>query len=149
VSEASGRIMSWVEPGTLDEYPIPYFAYRRAREAQEKPPPRHRSLGPDLDHYLSRRWRREPPCDGEVVLTFRPGAPPRVRRIVTEVLRGIRRGRPAREAIRRVARRFGLRHAHARAFITGWIGFEIRPRPSETAPDDGVTVSASLLGDWI
>src|SRR4029453_2755402 len=44
----------WAEPGTPHCYPLPYGAYRRTREAQEKPPARHRSLGPDIDHYL---WR--------------------------------------------------------------------------------------------
>ena len=68
---------------------------------------------------------------------------------MSEVLRAIRRGRPAPDAIRQVARRFGLRHAHARAFITAGIGFEIRSRLPE-AWVAGVTMSSySLSSDWI
>lgn len=150
MSEWGDRAVSWIEPGTHDEYPMPYLAYRRAREAQERMPARHRSLGPDLDRYLCRRWRRDASSDVEVVLTFRPDVSPRVQRIVSEVLRAIRRGRPAPDAIRQVARRFGLRHAHARAFITAGIGFEIRSRLSEAASVGGPAPSScSLSSDWI
>jgi hypothetical protein len=45
---------------------------------------------------------------------------------VGEVLRAIRRGKPAGDAIRYVARRFGLRHTRARALITAGIDFEVR-----------------------
>jgi len=116
----------WVEPGTLVTYPIAYGAYRRAREAQEKTPARHRGLGPEVDRHVWRRWSLPAAADVDVVLTFRPGASPRVQRIVSEVLRSIRRGRPAGDAIRHVARRFGLRHSHARAFITDAIALETR-----------------------
>jgi hypothetical protein len=126
VNELGGRVASWVDPGTYHEYPTSYTAYRRAREAQERMPPRHRGLGPDVDRYLARRWRDSVPPDVDVVLTFRPGAPPRLRRIVGEVLRAIRRGKPAGDAIRYVARRFGLRHPRARALITAGIDFEVR-----------------------
>jgi hypothetical protein len=128
VSEASRPLPSWVEPGTHDEYPTSYLAYRRAREAQEKTPPRHRGLGPDVDRYLSRGWRNDPVPDVDIILTFRPGAPPRLRRIVAEILRAIRHGHPAGAAIRHVARRFGLRHARACALITAGIDFEVRSR---------------------
>src|SRR5882724_479667 len=107
----------WVEPSTRLAYPMSYCAYRRTREAQEKSPPRHCGLGPEIDRCVWRHWRRPAASNVDVVLTFRPGASPRVQRIVGEVLRAIRRGRPASEAIRHVARRFGLRHAHALAFI--------------------------------
>ena len=116
----------WVEPGTSVPYPTAYGAYRRAREAQEKTPARHCVLGPEVDRHLWRRWRMPTVSDVDVVLTFRPGASPRVQRIVSEVLRSIRRGRPAGDAIRCVARRFGLRQSHARAFITDAIAFETR-----------------------
>jgi hypothetical protein len=109
-------------------YPLSYRAYRRTREAEEKAPPRHRTLGPDVDHYLWRQGRNPETSEVEVHLTVRPEAPPRVRRIIAEVLRGIRRGQPAGDAIRHVARRFGLRHMRARAFITAGIAFEVRPR---------------------
>jgi hypothetical protein len=116
----------WVEPGTSVSYPIPFGAYRRAREAQEKTPARHCGLGPEVDRHVWRRWSMPAALDVDVVLTFRPGASPRVQRIVSEVLRSIRRGHPAGDAIRTVARRFGLRHSHARAFITDAIAYETR-----------------------
>jgi len=116
----------WVEPGTSMPYPVAYGAYRRAREAQEKTPPRHCGLGPEVDRHVWRCWSMPAASDVDVVLTFRPGASPRVQRIVSEVLRSIRRGRPARDAIRCVARRFGLRQSHARAFIIDALGFETR-----------------------
>jgi hypothetical protein len=119
---------SWVEPGTRLAYPMSYGAYRRAREAQEKWAPRHRGLGPEIDRYVWRCWRRPATSDVDVVLTFRQGVSPRVQRIVGEVLRAIGRGWSAGEAIRHVARRFGLRHAQARAFITAGIEFELRTR---------------------
>jgi hypothetical protein len=118
----------WVEPGTRLAYPTAYAAYRQRREAQEKRPGRHCALGPEIDRYVWRRWRRPPPSDVDVVLVFRPGVSPRVQRIVGEVVRAIGRGSPAGDAIRRVARRFGLRHAQARAFITAGIDFELRVR---------------------
>jgi hypothetical protein len=108
-----------------------YPAYRRAREAQEKTPPRHRGLGPEVDRYLARGWRESSEPDVDIVLTFRPGAPPRLRRIVGEVLRAIRRGQPARDAIRHVAWQFGLRHARACALITAGIDYEVRSRHAE------------------
>ena len=133
VNEAGGPLPFWVEPGTHREYPISYLAYRRAREAQEKTPPRHRGLGPEVDRYLARGWRASQQPDVDIVLTFRPGAPPRLRRIVGEVLRSIRRGRPAGDAIRHVARRFGLRHARACALITAGIDYEVRSRRAEAS----------------
>jgi hypothetical protein len=125
----------WVEPGTRHAYPMSYRAYRRAREAQEKMPARHRGLGPEIDRHVWRCWRRAAPPDVDVVLTFQPDVPPRVQRIVAEVLRAIRRGKAAPEAIRHVARRFGLRHARARAFITAGIGFEVRTRDDAPGVD--------------
>jgi hypothetical protein len=116
-------------------YPLSYRAYRRAREreAEEKAPPRHRTLGPDVDHYVWRRGLTPATPEVEVALTVRPDAPPRIRRIVAEVLRAIRRGQPAGDAIRHVSRRFGLRQTRARAFITASIGFEVRPQQDALA----------------
>ena len=122
----SASAQSWVEPGTRLIYPTSYGAYRRIREAQEKTPARHCTLGPEVDRRIWRRWCSPAAHDVDVVLVLRPGTPPRVRRIVSEVLRAIRRGRPAAEAIRHVARRFGLRHAHTREFISAAIAFEAR-----------------------
>ena len=116
----------WVEPGTDNAYPLSYCAYQRTREAEEKAPPRHRTLGPDVDHYVWRRGLGPATPEMEVSLTVRPDAPPRIRRIVGEVLLAIRRGRPAGDAIRHVSRRFGLRQTRTRAFITASIGFEVR-----------------------
>lgn len=123
----------WVEPGTDHVYPLSYRAYRRTREAEEKAPPRHRTLGPDVDHYVWRRGLSPATPEVEVCLTVRPDAPPRIRRIVAEVLRSIRRGQPAGDAIRHVSQRFGLRQTRARAFITASINFEVRPRQDAIA----------------
>lgn len=123
---SSATIECWVEPGTSLIYPTAYKAYRRVREAQEKTPARHCALGAEVNRHVWRRWASRRDGDVDVVLTLRPSVSPRVQRIVSEVLRAIRRGRPAEDAIRHVARRFGLRHKHARAFISGAIAFEIR-----------------------
>jgi hypothetical protein len=126
----------WVEPGTSHCYPLPYGAYRRAREAQEKPPARHRALGPDIDHYL---WRhRQLVDDVDVLFIVREGTPPRIRRIIAEILAAIRRGHPANDAIRHVSRRFGLRPGRARALITPCIGFEAQSCLEELSPSSGV-----------
>ena len=120
----------WIEPDTGDAYPVAYCAYRHKRERQDRWPPRHRPLAPDVDHLM---WRRAAAAsDVEVILTVRPGTPPRVQRIVAEVLSAIRRGRSATDAIRRVARRFGLRHGRARDFITA--GVSVERRALETMP---------------
>jgi hypothetical protein len=115
----------WIEPGTDDVYPIAYHAYRRKRESQDKRPARHRQLGPDIEHLVWRRWLATV-SDVDIVLAVRPGAPPRIQRMVAEVLSGIRRGRSASQAIRDVARRFSLRHGRARAFISTNITLERR-----------------------
>ena len=137
----------WIEPRTHLAYPLSFTAYRRTREAQEKSPPRHRGLGPEIDRYVWRRWQRPPAENVEVVLTFRPGTSPRVQRIVGEVLRAIRRGRPAADAIHHVARRFGLRYANARAFISAGLRFEMLPRHDAMAPVGTEASSNNLLSD--
>jgi hypothetical protein len=140
----------WMEPGTHRTYPTSYWAYRRTREAQEKTPARHCALGREVDRYAWRRWRGPMASNIDVILTFRPGVSPRIQRIVSEVLRAIRRGRPAPEAIRRVARRFGLRHTHARAFITEAIAYELHARGDLPAQVDGAPCSSpSSLADWM
>jgi hypothetical protein len=150
VTSAGPDTEHWVEPGTHRTYPLSYWAYRRTREAQEKSPPRHCTLGPEVDRYVWHRWRGPAASELDVVLTFRPGVSPRIQRIVGEVLRAIRRGQPAREAIRRVARRFGLRHAHARAFITDAIAYEMRARVDLMASSGGGPWSpSSALADWM
>ena len=133
----------WIEPRTHLAYPLSFTAYRRAREAQEKSPPRHRGLGPEIDRYVWRRWQRSPAETVDVVLTFRPGTSPRVQRIVGEVLSAIRRGRPAAD----VSRRFGLRHANARAFISAGLRFEMLPRHDAMAPVGTEASSNHLLSD--
>jgi hypothetical protein len=117
---------SWVDPGTRLAYPTAYDDYRRTREAQEKWASRHCALGAEVDRHIWRCWWHPVTSEVDVVLTFRHGVSPRVQRIVGEVLRAIGRGSPASDAIRHVARRFGLRHGQARAFITDAIGFELR-----------------------
>lgn len=137
----------WIEPRTHLAYPLSFSAYRRTREAQEKFPPRHRGLGPEIDRYVWRRWQRSPAETVDVVLTFRPGTSPRVQRIVGEVLHAIRRGQPATDAIHQVARRFGLRHANARAFISAGLRFEMLPRHDAMATVGIEASSNNLLSD--
>lgn len=60
----------WVEPGTNITYPLSYWAYRRTREAQEKSPARHCTLGPEVDRYVWRRWRGPAASELDVVLTL-------------------------------------------------------------------------------
>jgi len=121
----------WIEPETGDTYPTSYGEYRRRREAQEKPPARHRGLGPEVDRQVWQHWHQRESPELDVVLTFRTGVSPRVQRLVSEVLRSIRRGHPAGEAISKVGRRFGLRHRQAHAFISSAIAFEVRAQHEE------------------
>ena len=123
----------WVDPSTDQAYPLSFRAYRLAREAEEKMPSRHRMLGPDVDYDLWRRGRTPAASGTEVSLTVRTDAPLRIRRMVAEVLRSIRRGQPAAKAIRHVSRRFGLGQSRARAFITASIAFEVQPPPEAQA----------------
>lgn len=122
------RTEQWLEPRTHHAYPVRFEAYRRVREAQERPLPGHRRLGPDVDRYVWQRWGRSPSPDVDIVLTVRTGTPLRIRRLVADVLRAIRGGRPAADAIREVSRRFGLRPARTRACLTGWLAFTVVPR---------------------
>jgi len=124
----------WIEPGTGVVYPTSYHAYRRAREAEEKWQPRHRCLGPDIDRYVWDRWGRSAAGNGDVALTLRPGASPRIQRIVGEVLRAIGRGRPAAEAMRQAGRRFGLRQGQVRAFISAGVAVDRHKRPESLTP---------------
>ena len=133
----------WIEPGTGHTYPTAYGEYRRRREAQERPPARHRGLGPEVDRQVWQHWRRRETPGVDVVLTFRTGVSPRVQRLVSEVLRSIRRGQPAGEAIRQVGQRFGLRHRQAHAFISSAIAFEVR------AEHDQQWSAKSSLVNWV
>jgi hypothetical protein len=139
VVEAAGASAYWVDPGTDQIYPLSFYAYRRTREAEEKVPARHRTLGADVDYYLWQRGLRPTTPEMEVSLTVRPEAPLRVRRMVAEVLRSIRRGRPAGDAIRRVSQRFGLAQTRVRAFLTASIDFEVRPRTDAIVSFSGGT----------
>ena len=134
----------WVEPHTHVPYPQEYEEYRRVRETEERWPARHRTLAPDVDRYVWEWWKQSSGGDTEVVLSFGPDTSPRVRRLVGEVLRAIARGRPAREAIRHVARRFGLRQGQARAFIAVGLSYEVR-RPDEPLAPSGPDASATLF----
>ena len=135
----------WIDPGTDQVYPLSYRAYRQTREAEEKTPARHRTLGPDVDHYVWRRGLSPGTSEAEVSLTVRPDAPLRIRRMVAEVLRSIRRGQPAGDAIRHVSRRFGLAQSRARAFITASIGFEVRIRQDAGASFSGAQRSTTSV----
>jgi hypothetical protein len=118
----------WVEPRTGTAYPVRYEAYRRMREAQERPLPGHRKLGPDVDRYVWQRWGHSPSPDVEILLTLRTDTPTRIRRLVADILRAIRHGRPAPDAIREVSRQFGLRPARTRACLAACLGFAALPR---------------------
>ena len=133
----------WVEPHTQVPYPQEFEEYRRVRETEERWPPRHRTLGPDVDRYLWEWWQQSAP-QTEVVMSFGSGTSPRVRRLVGDVLRAIARGRPASEAIRHSARRFGLRKGQARAFIAAGITYEVR-RAAEPVGPTSPDASAALF----
>jgi hypothetical protein len=134
----SPDITYWIEPGTGHMYPLSYGAYRRAREAEEKRLPRHQTLGPMVDYHVWQRERGQSAHDVDVMLRIRADVPPRIRRMISEVLLAIRRGHPAPDAIRQAARRFGLRHERTRSFIAAAVNFEMRSRHEsglyETAP---------------
>lgn len=125
---AAWNVECWVEPRTHLSYPVTFAAYRRTREAEEKWPPRHRMLDLEVDRHVWRQWLLPTATERDVVLIFRNGVSPRIKRIVVEVLRDIGRGFPAPKAIRRVSRRFGLRQGQTRAFISAGIDFERRSR---------------------
>ena len=127
----------WVDPGTDQVYPLGYRAYRQTREAEEKTPARHRTLGPDVDYDVWRRGRSPGAPELEVSLIVRPNAPLRIRRMVAEVLRSIRRGQRPADAIRHVSRRLGLAQTRVRAFITASIDFEVQPPPDAIASFSG------------
>jgi hypothetical protein len=123
----------WVDPRSHHSYPLTFEAYRRHREAEERPLSRHRRLGPDVDGYVWRRWGNIRSADVEILLTLRADTSPRLRRLVAETLRIIRRGSSASEAIRRVSRRFRLRQAHTRACLAACVGFMTRSRGHATS----------------
>lgn len=125
---AAAEPESWIEPHTCRAYPFRYEAYRSVREAQERPIPGHRTLAADVDYYVWRRWGTARSPDVEIRLTLRHGTSPRIQRLVGEILRAIRSGRPAPDAIRQVSRRFGLRPTRARACLAACLGFATLPR---------------------
>jgi hypothetical protein len=148
---APQNLACWAEPGTQQTYPLSYEAYRRVREAEEKPLRRHQPLGIAADHYVWERWRVRHSPDVEVGLTMRADAPPRIRRMVAEILRAIRRGRPADEAIRHVSRRFGLRQTRVHACLAACLDVQLQPIQDDLTP----TVGGVLLwpfnspADWM
>jgi hypothetical protein len=131
----------WVEPRSHHIYPLAFDAYRRHREAEERPLSRHRGLSPAVDSYVWRRWGNMRSTDVEILLTLRADTSPRIRRLVAEILRVIRRGISAREAIRRVSRRFRLRPTHTRARQAACVGFTTRSR--------GDAISALTERPWL
>ena len=140
----------WAEPGTLHTYPLSFEAYRRAREAEERPLPRHQTLGAAVDHHVWDRWRLPPGPDVQVLLTMRADAPPRVRRMAGEILRAIRRGRSADQAIRDVSRRFGLGQARAQACLAACLGMTVLPLHEDAAPvAQKVPWPFSRPADWM
>jgi hypothetical protein len=118
----------WIEPCTGKSYPLAFEAYRRQRETEERPHRAHRTMGPDVDEYVWRRWGNERSNDVEVEMTLRPNTPPRIRRLIGEVLRGIRRGATAAFVIQQVSTRFKLRQARMRACLAACLGITKRAR---------------------
>ena len=118
----------WIDPRTGHVYPLTFEAYRREREAEERPLRAHRVLTPDVDWHVWQRWGKTRSADVEILLTVRADTPPRIRRLVAEVLRGIRRGRSAADAMRQVSRRFSLPQRRMRACLTACLGFTARAR---------------------
>ena len=49
-------LLPWTEPGAAQAYPFAFDAYRRQREAEEKPLPRHQFLGCEVDRHVWRVW---------------------------------------------------------------------------------------------
>jgi hypothetical protein len=101
-------------------------------------------LGPDVDRYIWEWWQHSAGGETQVVMSVGSATSPRVRRLVSQVLRAIARGRPASQAIRLVARRFGLQQRQARAFIAAGITYEVR-RPSGRLAPGGPTTSSALF----
>jgi hypothetical protein len=141
---------AWAEPGTQQTYPLSYDAYRRTREAEEKPLARHQTLGAAVDYHVWDRWRRPQTPEVEVRVTVRADAPPRIRRMAGEVLRAIRRGQPADKAIRRVSRRFGLRQARVQACLGACLDVQTHSIPDPGTPPAGkYSWPFSRPADWM
>jgi hypothetical protein len=140
-SDRGGQPDYWVEPVSHHIYPLEFEAYRRHREAEERPLSRHRGLGPDVDGYIWRRWGNTRSPDVEIILTLRADTSPRIRHLAAEILRVIRRGRSAEEAIQRVSRRFRLRQTQTRACLAACVGFTTRSR--------GDAISALAERPWL
>jgi hypothetical protein len=138
----------WTEPGTTQAYPFAFEAYRRLREAEEKPLPRHQILGGQVDHYVWRRWRVRSSANVDVLLTLRRDASPRIRRIVAAILASIRRGRPPHEAIRLAARRFQLPQSRVRAYLVAHLHFDLR-RHEQASGVPGELMSVYPFWDWL
>jgi len=138
----------WTEPGTAQAYPFAYEAYRRLRETEEKPLPRHQFLGCQVDRHVWRVWRVRPSSRVDVLLTLRHGASPRIRRIVAAILASIKRGHSPDEAIRLTAKRFGLPSARVRTCLAAHVNFDLRREDLAPWASAGVT-SLHPLGDWL
>jgi hypothetical protein len=137
----------WTDPGTAQAYPFAYEAYRRLREAQDKPLPRHQILGGQVDHHVWRRWCLRRSSRVDVLLTLRGETSPRVRRMVAAILASIRRGRAPEEAIRLTSKRFGLPQSRIRACLAASMRVDLQRR--EASPwASGDVPSFCPLGDW-
>ena len=105
----------WREPLTRGLYPFSFEAYRARRESEERWPPRHQRLGAQVDREQWRQWAIPGPVVVELVV--RSTAPPRIQRIIGEVLRAIRHGASAKQAIRAAARRLRVKPVRVRSWI--------------------------------
>jgi hypothetical protein len=108
--------LGWREPRSHTVYPFGFEAYRRAREREERWPARHQRLGHQVDRQQWREWTSRP-ASTAVALEIAHKVPPRIHRVIGAVLRSIRHGQSADQAIRQVSRRLRVKPFRVRAWI--------------------------------
>jgi len=118
-SSSASSEAGWREPATHGVYPFAFEAYRARREREERWPARHQRLGTQVDREQWRRWVGGVPL--VVEFEVQPTAPPRIQRVIGEILRAIRHGASANEAIRAASRRLRVRPGRVRAWIAAHV----------------------------
>jgi hypothetical protein len=96
-------------------YPFAFEAYRARREREERWPPRHQRLGAQVDREQWRHWALPGPVVVELIV--RSTAPPRIQRTIGEILRAIRHGASANQAIRAASRRLRVKPMRVRIWL--------------------------------
>lgn len=109
----------WVEPTTRNAYPLAFEAYRQKREREERWPSRHERLGHQVERHQWQQWTTGPQI--AVTLAMRPTAPPRIQRVIREILRAIRNGRSANQAIHQASQRLRVKSFRVRSWIAAHI----------------------------